>query len=237
MRCRHAQRDISEFIDGALSADREASLKRHLQGCAECRAVLKDLQAIAGEAKGLEKLLPPDRVWLKIRAGLRDKRAAAGGRSLRPAAHRPAFSFSSPRFRLAFASSLGLLIIAAGLFYFQPWRKAMPIEKAALERRTLDKLNEAEWHYRQAIQALNEAVAAQAAEGSLSPELVRVFQANLATVDASIQACLQVVRQDPRDLKAQNALLEAYKGKVMILTAWASVQKDAGPAQRSGMTL
>jgi anti-sigma factor RsiW len=235
MRCRHAQKDISEYIDGALSAEREASLRRHLEGCAKCRAVLQDLQAIAGEAKELEKLLPPDRVWLKIRTELREKRAAAAGRSVRFAAPRPAFSFASPRFRLAFASSLTLLVIAAGLFYFQPWHKPMPVEKAALERRTLDKLNEAEWHYQQAIKALSEAAAAQ--KGGLDPQLAQVFRANLEIVDASIQTCRQAVLRDPRDLRAQNALLLSYKDKVDILREMLEVSSSSAPAKSAGMAL
>ena len=227
MRCRRAQKYISEQVDGILGPDRAASLKRHLEACPDCQAVLKDLHTMAGQAKGLDKLTPPDRVWLKIRAGLREERSAAE--------RRPVFSFGSPRFRLAFASTVALLAVAAGLFYWQPWHKAVPIEKAALERRTLDKLNEAEWHYQQAIKALGEAAISQ--QGSLDPQLAQVFRTNLEIVDASIQACKQAVQHDPRDLHAQNALLLSYKDKVEILSEMISVQSPSAPERKSGVTL
>jgi len=235
MRCRRAQKYISEQVDGILGPDRAASLKRHLEGCPDCQALLKDLHTMAGQAKGLDKLTPPDRVWLKIRAGLREERSAAKGRAVGPAERRPVFSFGSPRFRLAFASTLALLVVAAGLFYWQPWHKAVPIEKAALERQTLDKLNEAEWHYQQAIKALGEAAISQ--QGSLDPQLAQVFRTNLEIVDASIQTCKQAVQHDPRDLHAQNALLLSYKDKVEILSEMISVQSPSTPERKSGVTL
>jgi hypothetical protein len=211
-----------------------------LEGCADCRTVLEDLQAIAGHAKGLEKLAPPDRVWLKIRAGLREERArnaAQAAPAARPGLGRPAFSFSfaSAGFRLAFASTLTLLVVAAGLLYFQPWRQALPVEKAAVERRTLDKLNEAEWHYQQAIKALSEAASTQ--RGGLDPQLAQVFRTNLEIVDASIQTCRQAVLRDPRDLRAQNALLMSYKDKVDILNEMLSASSSSVPVQKTGITL
>lgn len=241
MRCHRAQRDISEYVDGSLSPSREAPLERHLEGCADCRAVLKDFQAIAAQAKGLERHTPPDRVWLKIRVGLREERAqnaaqdTQAARAPRLAERRPAFSFASPRFRLALASTLALLVVAAGLLYFRPGRQVMPAEKAALERRTLDKLNEAEWHYQAAIKALSEAASAQ--KGGLDPQLAQVFRTNLEIVDASIQTCRQAVVRDPRDLQAQNALLTSYKDKVDILREMLSASSSSAPAKRTGITL
>jgi len=238
MRCRRAQRDISEYVDGSLGPGREASLRRHLEGCADCRAVLKDLEAIAGRAHGLERLTPPDRVWLKIRAGLHEERARNAAHSApaaRPVERRPAFAFASPRFRLALATAMVLVVAAAGLLYLQPWRQTMPAEKAALERRTLDKLNEAEWHYQAAIKALSEAASAQ--RGGLDPQLAQVFRTNLEIVDASIQTCRQAVLHDPRDLQAQNALLMSYKDKVDILREMLSASSASAPAKRTGITL
>jgi hypothetical protein len=238
MRCRRAQKYISEQVDGILGPGPEASLKRHLEGCADCRAVFRDLQAIAGRAKELEKLTPPDRVWLKIRAGLREHRTANAAQAAQFEGRRPVISLGSPRFRLALASTLALLVVAAGLFYFHPWRQAVPavpVEKAALGRQTLQKLDEAEWHYQQAIKALAEAAAAR--QGRLDPRLAQVFRVNLEIVDASIQTCRQAVLRDPRDLQAQNALLLSYKDKVDILREMLSVPSSSIPAKKSGITL
>ncbi|MBM3298097.1 MAG: hypothetical protein FJY83_10935 [Candidatus Aminicenantes bacterium] len=226
MNCRRAQRNISEHIDGALDPGRRSALETHLEGCAGCRALLADLEEIAGRAKDLAPLDPPDRVWLQIRAGLRERRAEAAGRSRLvpfPAGRRFGLRF-------ALASAAALLVVAGGLLVFRPWQPGLaPLEaeKAALNRRTLDKLDEAEWHYNEAIKALREAVRSKS--GSLDPELAVVFAANLEIVDASIEACRRAVRTDPRDISARNALLASYGEKVQVLTAWASAQKTAAP--------
>ncbi len=234
MKCRPAQKYISEYVDETLKAGRLSELRAHLAGCAGCRAFLEDFQEIAGQAKNLAPLAPPDRVWLKIRAGLREQRTASP--------ESPA-SFSAPYrprygFRFALASTAALLLVAGGLVVFQPWKSGpthLNAEKAALNQKTLDKLNEAEWHYNQAIKALREAVGSQA--GSLDPQTAAVFAANLGIIDASIEACRQAVLSDPRDLGAQNALLASYSEKVQVLTAWVQAQSAAGAGQKPSTQL
>lgn len=234
MNCRLARKSISRYLDGTLDAERLSALQRHLGSCADCRALLADLRKIAVQAKNLEPLDPPDRVWFKIRAGLRERRAAATERpGLVPGPLRPRFGF-----RFALASAAALLVVAGGLVVFQPWKPgAAPLkaEQAALNKRTLDKLNEAEWHYHEAIRALREAVESQG--GSLDPGLAAVFAANLGVVDASIEACRQAVLNDPRDLGARNALLASYGQKVQILNEWVSAQKAVASESRSPVRL
>ncbi|MBN2198737.1 MAG: zf-HC2 domain-containing protein [Candidatus Aminicenantes bacterium] len=234
MKCRVARKNISAYLEGTLDAERLSALENHLASCADCRALLDDLREIAGQAKNLAPLDPPDKVWFKIRAELRERRAAAAaGPGLVRAPARPRFGF-----RFALASTAALLVVAAGLVVFQPWKPGLsPLEaeKAALSRKTLDKLNEAEWHYHEAIRALREAVESQS--GSLDRETAAVFAANIGIVDASIEACRQAVRSDPRDLRARNALLASYGEKVQVLTAWAAAQKTAAPESKASVAL
>lgn len=224
MRCRRAQRYISEYVDGTLDPDLEDSLRRHLEACAECRALLEEFQAMVGEAKTLERLVPPDSIWLKIRTNLRQKRARAESENL---SDRPSFSLAPSRLHFAVAAAMGVVVlILVGVLYFQPWNKGMPVERAAVDTHTLVKLNEAEWHYQQAIKALSEVVEAQ--QGQLDPEVARVFQENLAIVDASLKACRETVRRAPQDLEAQFALMASYKQKVQLLTEWMLAQGSSG---------
>lgn len=234
MRCRLAHQQISELVDGTLGGDRLSELRAHLEGCADCRAFLADMERIADEAKDLEQVEPPERVWLKIRAGLRERNAAGRSRvELVAAPRRAHFGF-----RFALASAAALLVVGGGLLVFRPWNPGstpFEAEKAALDRQTLDKLNEAEWHYHEAIKALREAVESQ--KGSLDPELAGVFAANLGIVDETIEACRQAVQSDPRDLRARNALLASYGEKVQVLNAWASAQKTAASDGGQGVKL
>jgi hypothetical protein len=220
MRCRRAQEYLSEYIDGTLQPDREAALLRHVEQCADCRALLRDFEAIIGEARGLERLVPPDSAWLKIRAGIEQS-----GR-LKP---EPAFFRFRPRLATA-AVTVVVLVALLGLLHFRPWQSRLSAEEAAVDKVTLTKLDEAERYYEQAVGALNEALAAQ--RGSLDPEVTRVFETNLAVVDASIETCRKAVRRDPRDLQAQYALLASYKNKVQLMTDLIAARRSSYPQAR-----
>ncbi len=228
MRCSRAQKYISEYVDGILDSGLEESLTRHLAECADCRTFLKDLQAMTGDVKNLEKLIPPDDVWFNVRAQLRDERSKTRVQDT----ERPGlFSFMPSRLHLAVATAMVVfVVIVAVLLYSQPWNKGLPVEQAAMDRQTIEKLDEAQWHYQQAIEALTEVVAAQ--QGKLDPEIVEVFRVNLEIVNSSLEACRQAVRRSPRDLDAQYALMESYRQKVQLLTDWALAQRSAESEDR-----
>src|SRR6185295_6403993 len=90
---------IQELIDGTIGAIRRAELERHLDGCAECRAFLADLEAIRRTADSLDPLDPPDGVWLQIAGRLRQE-----GRAQVP-----------PREPLRSSRHIALVAIAASL--------------------------------------------------------------------------------------------------------------------------
>jgi anti-sigma factor RsiW len=231
MKCSRAQEYISEYIDGILESGREETLRNHLEACAECRAFLGDFRTISGEAQNLEKLLPPDDVWLNIRARLREERSGARAED---SERRSLFSFMPSRLHFAVATAMGaVVVIASLLFYSQPWNRGMPVEHAAMDRQTIEKLNEAEWHYQKAVEALTEVVTTQ--EGKLDPGVAEVFRVNLEIVNVSLEACRQAVQRAPRDLDAQFALMESYKQKVQLLTDWALAQRSI-ESEESGIS-
>ncbi|MBN1504551.1 MAG: zf-HC2 domain-containing protein [Candidatus Eisenbacteria bacterium] len=229
MRCGRARRYISDYVDGALAPELRDALRRHTDKCAECRRLLQDFQAMAQEARQLERLTPPDDAWLKIRASLREPKAREAGESRTERSNASLLGSLFPRLRLApalvTAAATVVVVLAVGVLYLQPWQTATSAEKAAVDSFTLTKLDEAERHYEQAVKALNEALAAQ--RGDLDSEVTKVFETNLAVVDASIQACRQAVRHDPRDLEAQYALLDSYKEKVRLMTEFISLRRES----------
>ena len=81
---------------------------------------------------------------------------------------------------------------------------------------TLAKLQEAEHHYKLAINALVEAVTAQ--KGELDPKMAEIFRTNLAIIDTSIDACQQAILNNPNNIESRNYLLAAYREKTNLLT-------------------
>jgi hypothetical protein len=232
MRCARAHRMISGQIDGDLGAAALRRLERHLAVCADCRRVREDVIALAREARGLETPPPSDRVWAGIRAGL-----AAGRREvpdaaprLRPQAWLPGFS---PALRYATIGLLALLLVAGGAFLGQRVLKSpgpAVLAKGGMNF-TMAKLAEAEDHYRQAVKALQEAVAAQSA--NYSPQVKDLVGKELAGIDALIKTGEDAVRRDPSDLRARAALLDAFRDKVEFLEAAVDIGRVASPQSKA----
>jgi anti-sigma factor RsiW len=210
MKCSTAQELISDYVDGALGPDGEAELNAHLEGCPSCRELARDFSVIASAARGLPSLDPSAAVWQKIAAGVRQVRrdAPAEAAERRGRVRR----FWRPA-GWAYAAGAALLLLAIGGGVFR--LAAAEAEKGRSVEFTLAKLQEAQGYYEKAIQALNEAVEAQ--ESRMDPRLADVFQRNLAAMDETIQACRQIVEQDPDNLTVRAYLLTAYREKVNFL--------------------
>ncbi len=231
MRCKQAQKLVSEYVDGNLDECRAAELEKHLESCPECREILHDLQGIVREARSLKTVVPPDAVWRRIGGALagarleeparRGESAAAPGRALFPL-RRPVWA----------AAAAALVIALGGLALLRPWNARVPSNLTDRDRYTLAKLEEAKGFYQQAIKALSDAASAQT--GSLDPKTAAALKHNLAVVDASIEACQAAVRHDPTNVDTQNFLLAAYKDKVDILTSLVDLKRESGSNPLSG---
>ena len=223
MRCRKAHEYISRSIDGELSGRQAARLERHLASCGECRALLEDLRAIASDAARLDAPEPSDKVWKGIRAGLAAANLKPAGKNLSPV-RRPLFGLSVPGLRYAGVAALAVVLVASGLIVgLRLGRQGTPARSDRGEKYTLAKLDEAERHYQQAIKSLSEAFASQ--KGGLVPQVVELFDRNLAVIDATIQACRRAVLEEPDDLQARSYLLAAYTEKVTLLDSALDLQR------------
>src|SRR6187401_1919510 len=86
MACEQNLTWIQEKVDGTIGSIRRAQLDLHLNECADCRALLDDLQRILDAAADLPALAPPDRAWLQIAGRLRQEGRIREDASARPSA-------------------------------------------------------------------------------------------------------------------------------------------------------
>ena len=124
--------------------------------------------------------------------------------------------FVPPKMKYAFSAVLVLVVLVGAVtigLRFGGWINMLG--KTDPLSYTLAKLDEAEKHYKKAIEALWEAVSAQ--EGIMTPKIAEVFRKNLEIIDSSIIACRQTVLQEPENMDARNFLLAAYRDKVDFL--------------------
>jgi anti-sigma factor RsiW len=232
MRCRKANEYISRSIDGELSGRQAARLERHLASCGECRALLEDLQAIAGDAAKLDAPEPSDRVWKGIRAGLAAADLKPAREGLDPA-RLPLFGLSLPARRYAGVAALAVVLVISGVVIgTRLGRQGTPAGADRGEKYTLAKLDEAEGHYQAAIKSLSEVFASE--KGALVPQVAELFDRNLSVIDATIQACRRAVLEEPDDLQARSYLLSAYTEKVTLLDSALDLQRQGREAVGKG---
>ncbi len=59
--CEELQRELSAYLDGALSAEKAARLARHLEECGACRARYESEQAVVARLKQVKAPpVPPE---------------------------------------------------------------------------------------------------------------------------------------------------------------------------------
>jgi len=223
MKCAVAQELINEHMDGALGPGREAELKAHLESCRDCRELAGDFAAIVRGAKGLVTLEPSSAVRPRVAAGVREALQEA------PASAREKRSWLGSFWGLAglrYAAAAALILVVVGglVIWQKPWSTAGPSKDSSIEF-TLAKLQEAQSYYEKAIKSLREAVQSQ--EGGMDPRLADIFNRNLTAMDETIQACRQIIRQDPDNLTARAYLLTAYREKVNFLEEMMDAERTA----------
>jgi anti-sigma factor RsiW len=217
---------IQELIDGTIGGIRRAELERHLAECAECRSFLADMETIRQTAESLDRLDPPDRVWLQIAGRLRQE-----GR-VQPPAARPA---QSPRYALlAIAAALVLTVGAAIVALVSQYRStpATPPTAAATAQPTGDanadiavesveaEFRLAEQHYQNAIAKLEQAARLDQAgrdANTLDAQTAAMLQKNLQVIDQAIAESREAVRSEPLSAAARDSLFDALRRKVALL--------------------
>jgi hypothetical protein len=122
MKCKRAEKWISDRMDGGLSGRRRRILDSHLGECERCRGYRRRLERIQAVAKNLpEPILSPER-WENSLSRLESRIRAAGSEN-RP--RRAGFSRLARRWALAGA---GLLLIGAVVLYLALVRPPAPGE-------------------------------------------------------------------------------------------------------------
>jgi len=215
MKCSKAKKLINDYIDGQLSDRLNLQVEHHLENCAGCQKVLKDLQKIISAARNLDEHSPSAGTWMAIKHRLDAQKRPSEAYETQKKERIPFFSFS-PALRYGLSAAFVMFILAGVVFFsflYRNGRLGFHLKKD--QQYALAKMEEAEHHYQSAIKALMEAVSVQ--EASIDPEVAEVFRHNLELIDASINACKQAVLQQPDSIDVQNYLLASYKKKKDLL--------------------
>ena len=225
MDCMRSRESIQELVDGTLGPIRRAELQLHLDECASCRALAGDLALVRETAASLDRLAPPDGVWMQIAGRLRQEGRVTAPP---PVATRPrhlALLAIAATLALAVGGSLYLLIgtrsgtppgpdAAAG----GPAAAGNAVDQDPVQS-IADEIALAEKHYQNAIARLEEVARADASSGerSMDAQTAATLQKSLAVIDQAIAESRAALRAEPQSAAARDSLFEALRRKVAVL--------------------
>jgi anti-sigma factor RsiW len=233
MTCADLQTDVLvDLVDGRLDVAEQRRVERHLDACAECRALVEDLRSIRAAAFMLDRHEPKTATWASLEAAIAAEPARRGrvfdmslGRRLvrRSVGGGGSFSGGIPVW-LAAAAAL-ILATVIGLMPLMNRAPAPHDDSAAADPLAADaevtvesvtaEFAAAEKHYQKAIDDLQ--TIANKDTGELDPQVASVLQKNLTVIDQAISESRAALQSQPASSNAQNGLFDALRTKVALL--------------------
>jgi hypothetical protein len=229
--CHDVEPRLSELADDGLSPGDRAEVKAHVDGCAECRDLLRDLQQIRRAAQSLGPMAPPDHVWLQVAGQTRLDRPPMDPRATR-IARRPAM-------RQWIGLAAALVVVTIGANYFV---SSVPDDGGAADagnpagtasvKRIADELAQAMQHYDNAITELE--ALAKSNSVLLDAQMAEALRENIQTVNAAIAESRAALGENPGSTTAQESLYEALRRKVVVLQATVNLMNEMRKGNQTG---
>jgi anti-sigma factor RsiW len=233
------QNSIADFVDGTITPIRRVELETHLAECAECRALVADLEKIRDAAGGLDDLVPPDRVWLQLAGRLRQEGRISEGARSQPVR----------RFDRTWLAAAAALVIAAGasiLFLVPRTPKvapqqtppvaAAPAPGNAVDAKSVESVqNEVEAAQAQFEKAISDLErVAKANEHTLDPATAATIDKNLGIVNQAIDENRAAVKAEPASAAARETLFDALRQKVTLLQDTIALMNEMRKGNNAG---
>jgi len=216
--CDQIEPDLSAFVDEALDAARRGEVAAHIEACAACAGLARDLRQIRAAAGSLGSVTPPAHVWLEVAGQMRLDRAAQDAeRAAAPRARAAAWQW------IGIAAALVITTLAIYVVTTRTPATGAPASARGRSNATTaadvesvqDDLRRAEDLYASAITKLE--TIAKSDGGALSPEIAAKLQRSVTTIDTAIAESRSALGQYPEDVSARDSLFEALRRKVGVL--------------------
>jgi anti-sigma factor RsiW len=215
MKCADLQADVLvDLVDGRLDSAEQRSVERHLEGCADCRALVTDLRSIRAAAFMLDRREAPAPVWTRLQSAIAAEPLPRARVLLWPTRHTwPMWLGAAAVLTLATVIALLPLVNRTAAPNRQAADTAAPAE-VTVESVTAE-FEAAEKHYQKAIDDLQ--TIANKDTGELDPQVAAVLQKNLTVIDQAITESRAALQAQPSSTNAQDGLFDALRSKVALL--------------------
>jgi len=233
MSCTNYRDALQELADGTLGPIRRAELQVHLDSCARCRSLASDLVRIKDIAGSLDRLSPPDVVWLQIAGRLRQEgRLAEEAAPPRTSKRRMAALAIAAAPVIAVGASIVTLLPRGGGANAP---QTTPQDNAAAQDSVESFANEirlAEQHLQNAIAKLEQAATSD--EDVMDPQTAEILKKQLQVMDQAIAESRDALRVEPQSASARDHFFGAMKRKVGVLQNTISAMNDIRKGNPAG---
>jgi hypothetical protein len=211
---------LSEYLDGELNKVERDALEKHLEGCAECSAVLEELRVVTLRAESLDDRPPARDLWSGIAERIGSS-TTTEVRAIESAGSRK--WWSGRRITLGvpqLAAAAVALVVLSGTVVgaFVGLRQGDRPATVAVTEPGITVTNIANFggaKYDSAVAELEQALSAN--KGQLDSATVKVIKQNLAIIDRAIDQARQALAADPASPYLSNHLAGALRQKVELL--------------------
>jgi hypothetical protein len=222
MNCENYQVLLSDFVDGALSAEDCTRLELHLSSCPGCKDARNDLSVIVDfcrEQRGVYDPVPNERaMWLRI-SNLIEAETGSSNHIQAPSQDAGWFfrlmhrSFSFPQL----AGAVGAAVIVVTMVTaFSVYRLTNPAPLLRVTDLSASiSLKERYNQQQQTIAYWNQRVEMNKARWS--PQMRETFDRNMGVIDAAVTDSMNQLQLNPHDAISEDILNEALNDKVALL--------------------
>lgn len=239
---------LSDLLDDELTPEERYAVESHLQGCADCAAVLEELKQVVSRARTIEPRPPHADLWPGIasRINADSAPAAPSSGSIVPMRTRAGWRVTFTLPQLAAAAVL-IAAMSGGLVWSlrnrlvdvrsaeasrssSPETSAAastdPVEREALaERAGVVPVSLADAQYDAAVADLERAL--KDGRGKLDPTTITIVEHNLQTIDEAIRQAREALAADPANAYLSGHLVEARRRKLDLLRRAAALTSES----------
>jgi anti-sigma factor RsiW len=214
MKCEDLNEALVDLVDGRLDIAQQRSVERHLEACANCRALVEDMRSIRGAAFMLDRHEPKAETWAKLQAAIAAE-PAPKGRLLHMNARRSLPIWLAAAAALILATGIGVWPLLNRPAKPHDDSAAASTESPATVDSVTAEFEAAEKHYQKAIDDLQ--TIANKDTGELDPQVAAVLQKNLTVIDQAITESRDALKAQPSNASAQSGLFDNLRTKVALL--------------------
>lgn len=222
MKCADLQSDVLvDLVDGRLDPAEQRLIERHLEACAECRALVTDLRSIRASAFMLDRREPAAALWTKLQAAVAAEPKPSARLLQMPRALRRSLGdggwpvWLGAAAALILATVIGLLPLLNRNAATGGDQPAAAVQPEVTVESVAEEFAKAEEHYQKAIDDLQ--TIASKDTGELDPQVAAVLQKNLTVIDQAISESRAALKTQPTSTNAQDGLFDALRTKVALL--------------------